>query len=135
MKKLFLLLFLIPNLVFSEQIKFKDNDEKYAFCKQLTNQMAYMMPIRADRISFLDSVVCIPGNPPQFTFSNVIELDFNKNKKMIIDSVEINSKEQKNLWCTDPGKRYILENFNIEQSFRDINGVFIDKIKLNSSDC
>ena len=49
--------------------------------------------------------------------------------------MEINSKEQKNLWCTDPGKKYILENFNIEQSFRDINGVFIDKIKLNSSDC
>lgn len=57
------------------------------------------------------------------------------NQKLIIDSVEINYKEQKNLWRTDPGKKYILENFNIEQSFRDINGVFIDKIKLNSSDC
>ena len=57
------------------------------------------------------------------------------NEKLIIDSVEINYKEQKNLWCTDPGKKYILENFNIEQSFRDINGVFIYKIKLNSSDC
>lgn len=116
-------------------ITFKSNEEKIGFCKMLAEEMAQMMPVRADKISYLNSVVCTPSNSPTFVYDYVFELDSDQHLDAMMRSIRINDKEQLNLWCTDPQKRVILKDFNVEAKTRDINGKHLNTRKISFKDC
>ena len=135
MKKILIFLCITPIYAFSQDITFANNDEKIDFCKILVEHISQMMPIRTDKISYLNSVVCTPTNPPTFLYDNVIELDSKTNLEVMLASIAINNAEQKNIWCTDPEKVMILENYKVQQRYRDVNGVFLNAREFTIDEC
>ena len=43
---------------------------------------------------------------------------------------------QTNVWCTDPGKRSLLESVTmVEQTYVDPTGVFLGEVLISKEDC
>jgi hypothetical protein len=132
MKTIMFVLFLMPFALFAGQTQ----NEKLEFCKAMTEVIQKQLPMKTDQITILNSVTCSPTNPPTFLYDYIIELDSKgEYAGAIKESIEINRKEQLNLWCTSPDKQMIISDFNIQTDTRDKNGIHLDKILLTSSDC
>jgi hypothetical protein len=131
MKRL-LVLVLLPSLLYAGQTQ----NEKLEFCKVMTEIIQQQLPMQTDQITTLNTVTCSPTNPPTFLYDYIIKLDSKgEYAQAIKESIEINRKEQLNLWCSSPDKQMIINDFNIQTDTRDINGVHLDKILLTASDC
>ena len=130
------LLFLLLTTITFNAFGFDSNEEKMEFCKSITEVIQKQLPMKVDQVTTLNSVICSPTNPPTFIYDFIFGVDSTGDlAKEVKDSVATNSKKQLNIWCSSPDKKMIIDDFKVQIDTKDINGVFLDSLKLDINNC
>ncbi len=104
-----------------------------AQCSALANQLNQQMPMRADTVTSVQSVVCVQvSGVTRLTY--LMEVDLPRSQ---IDQATLDSLRPKmlNAWCTDPQQRRLLNAVDVSYRYRDNAGHYIGVIQLSARSC
>jgi hypothetical protein len=110
-------------------------DFELDYCNSEVSQINKVRP-KEDGVLLIEDVSCLPGSPVIVSYNARINRDMTSEEsaKAIKAANELLPGQIK-LFCNNPEMLKLLSLFNVEYIYKNKDGKFLTKNKLNKSDC
>jgi len=110
-------------------------DVELDYCNSEISQINKVRP-KEDGILLLEDVTCFPGSPVIISYNARINIDMtSEESEKAIKAANEMLPDQIKLFCNNPKMLKLLSLFNVEYIFKNKDGKFLTKNKLNKNDC
>lgn len=109
-------------------------ESEFKSCKEVAAQFNKMLPLQADDITLVQSVICSPGTPkPSFNFRVELSID-QKSAKLLDFTADLKPKMAMGL-CTHPMGNLLLSKVNVDYHIFAEDGAFVKSFGISKADC
>ena len=110
-------------------------DMELDYCNSEVSQINKVRP-KEDGILLIEDVICLPGSPVIVSYNARVNRDMtSEESEKAIEAANEMLPGQIKLFCNNPEMLKLLSLFNVEYIYKNKDGKFLTKNKLNKSDC